>query len=411
VLVTGSLYTVAEARTRWSRATVPKRVDSISRAREVIEGANVTDAGAWRMRGKGVHRILKTRVQPRQAQYLKEELLSLGGECAVSGLNDQDEENLTVVMMATMAQFKRLVEKLEGQPYGLATFGRELRETLGIGVSPDTRGYPWEDGTSVMGILNVTPDSFHDGGEYDAVEDAIERAEEMVAAGADIVDVGGESTRPGAEEVPAAEERDRVVPVIEAISDLDVHISIDTRKAAVARAALDAGADILNDVSGLADPEMRLVAADYDVPVVVMHSIDTPVDPEADVPYDDVVDDVIDELTERVLLAEKAGLDRAQIIVDPGLGFGKTATENFELLGRLEEFAGLGCPLLVGHSHKSMFDAIDRDPEERLEPTIAGTAVAVEHGADIVRVHDVAENVAAIDVVEAAAEPDGLDSE
>jgi dihydropteroate synthase len=262
-----------------------------------------------------------------------------------------------------------------------------------------------------MGILNVTPDSFHDGGEYNAVEDAIERAEEMVAAGADIVDVGGESTRPGAEEVPAAEERDRVVPVIEAISDLDVHISIDTRKAAVARAALDAGADILNDVSGLADPEMRLVAADYDVPVVVMHSIDTPVDPEADVPYDDVVDDVIDELTERVLLAEKAGLDRSQIIVDPGLGFGKTARENFELLGRLEEFAGLGCPLLVGHSHKSMFDAIDRDSEQRLEPTIAGTAVAVEHGADIVRVHDVAENVAAIDVVEAAAEPDGLDSE
>ena len=357
------------------------------------------------------HRVLKTRVQPRQARYLKEELLSLGGECAISGLNDQDEENLAVVMMGTMAQFKRLVDKLDGQPYGLATFGRELRGTLGIGVSPDRHGYPWENGTSVMGILNVTPDSFHDGGEYDAVEDAIERAEEMVAAGADIIDVGGESTRPGAEEVPAAEERDRVVPVIEAISDLDVHISIDTRKASVARAALDAGADILNDVSGLADPEMRLVAADYDVPVVVMHSIDTPVDPDADVPYDDVVDDVIEELTERVLLAEKAGLDRSQIIVDPGLGFGKTAAENFDLLGRLEEFAGLGCPVLVGHSHKSMFGAIGRDPDARLEPTIAGTAVAVEHGADIVRVHDVAANAAAVDVVEAATDPDSVDSE
>jgi len=334
VLVTGSLYTVAEARTRWSRAAIPKRVDSVERAREVIEGANVTDAGAWRMRGKGVHRFLKTRVQPRQAQYLKEELLSLGGECAISGLNDQDEENLAVVMMGTMAQFKRLTDKLDGQPYGLATFGRELRETLGIGTDPDTRGHPWEEGTAVMGILNVTPDSFHDGGEYDAVEDAIERAEEMVAAGADIVDVGGESTRPGADAVPAAEERERVVPVIEAISDLDVHVSIDTRKADVARAALDAGADVLNDVSGLADPEMRLVAADYDVPVVVMHSIDTPVDPDNDVPYDDVVDDVVDELTERILLAERAGLDRSQIIVDPGLGFGKTAAENFELLGR-----------------------------------------------------------------------------
>jgi dihydropteroate synthase len=202
-----------------------------------------------------------------------------------------------------------------------------------------------------------------------------------------------------------------VVPVVERIADLDVHIAVDTRKAAVARAALDAGADILNDVSGLADPEMRLVAADYDVPVVVMHSIDTPVDPDRDVPYDDVVEDVVEELTERVLLAEKAGLDRSQIIVDPGLGFGKTAAENFELLGRIEEFSGLGCPILVGHSHKSMFDAVDRDADERLEPTIAATAVAVEHGADIVRVHDVAENVAAVDVAEAAADPDRLDTE
>ncbi|MEF8785531.1 MAG: dihydropteroate synthase [Haloarculaceae archaeon] len=411
VLVTGSLYTVAEARTRWSRTTVPKEIDSVAEAREVIGDAHVTEAGAWRMGGKGVHRILKTRVQPRQAQYLKEELLSLGGECAISGLNDQDEENLSVVMMGTMAQFKRLTDKLDGQPYGLATFGRELRETLDIGVEPDRRGYPWEDGTAVMGILNVTPDSFHDGGEYDAVADAIARAEEMVAAGADIIDVGGESTRPGAEPVPVDEERSRVVPVIERISDLDVHIAIDTRKADVARAALAAGADILNDVSGLADPEMRLVAADHDVPVVVMHSIDTPVDPERDVPYDDVVEDVIDELTERILLAEKAGLDRSQIIVDPGLGFGKSARENFELLGRIEEFAGLGCPVLVGHSHKSMFAAVDRDADERLEPTIAGTAVAVEHGADIVRVHDVAENVAAVDVAEAAANPDVLDSE
>ncbi|WP_302081012.1 dihydropteroate synthase [Salinibaculum rarum] len=411
VLVTGSLYTVAEARTRWSRATVPKQVDSVGEAREVMADAHVTDAGAWRMGGKGVHRVLKTRVQPRQAQYLKEELLSLGGECAISGLNDQDEENLSVVMMATMAQFKRLANKLDGQPYGLATFGRQLRETLGIGVEPDHRGYPWEDGTAVMGILNVTPDSFHDGGEYDAVADAVDRAEEMVDAGADIIDIGGESTRPGAEPVSVAEEKSRVVPVVERIADLDVHIAVDTRKAEVARAALDAGADILNDVSGLADPEMRLVAADYDVPVVVMHSIDTPVDPDRDVPYDDVVEDVVEELTERVLLAEKAGLDRSQIIVDPGLGFGKTAAENFELLGRIEEFAGLGCPILVGHSHKSMFDAVDRDADERLEPTIAATAVAVEHGADIVRVHDVAENVAAVDVADAAADPDRLDAE
>ncbi|MDS0222632.1 dihydropteroate synthase [Haloarcula sp. S1AR25-5A] len=408
VLVTGSLYTVREARTRWSRSLIPKQVDSLAEARETIADAHVTDAGAWRMRGKAVHRVLRTRVQPRQAQYLKEELLSLGGECAISGLNDQDEESLNVVMMATMAQYKRLVDKLDGQPYGLSPFADELRGALSIQQpEPDTSTtYPWDDGTAVMGICNITPDSFHDGGEYNAVEDAVARAEQMVEAGADILDIGGESTRPGAEPIPAEEEIDRVVPVIEALSDLDVAVSVDTRKAPVARAALDAGADILNDVSGLEDPEMRLVAAEYDVPVVVMHSIETPVDPDSDIHYDDVVEDCIDQLTERVLLAEKAGLDRDQIIVDPGIGFGKSPVESFELLDRLPEFEALGCPILVGHSHKSLFGLVGQEAGDCLEATIAGTTLAAERGADIVRVHDVPENVAAVRVAEAAQNPD-----
>jgi dihydropteroate synthase len=402
VLVTGSLYTVGEARTRWTRSKIPKRVDAIETARRVLEDANVTDAGAWRMRGKAVHRVVKTRLQPRQAQYLKEEMLSLGGECAVSGLAAETGEKRAVVMMGTLAQFKRLCDKLDGQPFGLSPFADELRAHLDIETETASYGYPWEDGTAVMGILNVTPDSFHDGGEYDRVEDATARAQEMVDNGVDIVDVGGESTRPGADPVSVDEEKSRVVPVVEHLADLDVLVSIDTRKAEVARAALDAGADILNDVSGLEDPEMRLVAAEYDVPVVVMHSIDTPVVPENDVHYDDVVEDVIDELTERVLLAEKAGLDRSQIIVDPGLGFGKTAAESFELLGRVDEFAALGCPVLVGHSHKSMFGHVGRESGERYEATIAATALAAERGADIVRVHDVEGNVSAVDVVEAA---------
>jgi len=403
VLVTGSLYAVGEARTRWARPMIPKRVDSLSRARATLADANVTEAGAWRMRGKAVHRVVRTRVQPRQAQYLKEELLSLGGECAISGLNDQRRERLAVVMMGTMAQFKRLIDKLAGQPYGLAQLASELRAQLGIGTTEERRGYPWEgEGTAVMGILNVTPDSFHDGGAYEATRDAVDRGEAMVAAGADIVDVGGESTRPGAEPVPVAEERERVVPVVEALADLDVMVSIDTRKPAVARAALEAGADVLNDVTGLEDPAMRAVAAEFDAPVVLMHSIDAPVVPDRDVPYDDVVRDVIDDLAERVLLAERAGLDRSQILVDPGLGFGKTQAENFELLGRLDEFQALGCPVLVGHSHKSMYGLIDRGPDERTEPTIAATALAADRGADVIRVHDVAANVAALDTVAAA---------
>jgi dihydropteroate synthase len=184
--------------------------------------------------------------------------------------------------------------------------------------------------------------------------------------------------------------------VIEALADLDVLVSIDTRKAEVARAALAAGADVLNDVTGLDDPEMRFLAAEYDVPVVVMHSIDAPVVPDRDVPYDDVVSDVIEELGERVALAEQAGVDRSQVIVDPGLGFGKGALENFELLDRLAEFRALGCPILVGHSHKSMFGHVGREAGERLPATVAATALAVDRGADVVRVHDVAENVAAV---------------
>ncbi|UPV99428.1 dihydropteroate synthase [Halorussus gelatinilyticus] len=405
VLVAGSLFAVAEARTRWTRAEIPKRIRNLDDAREALEGADVTDPGVWRMRGKAVHRVLKTRVQVRQARYLKEEMLSLGGECAVSGTNEQDDQNVDVVLMGTLAQFKRLAGKLDGQPYGLSVFADELRDALGIRTDPDRRGYPWEDGTAVMGILNVTPDSFHDGGRYEAVEDAISRAEEMVAAGADVIDVGGESTRPGADEIPVEEETDRVVPVIERIADSDALVSIDTRKAAVAEAALDAGADVLNDVSGLEDPEMRFVAADHDAPIVVMHSIDAPVVPDRDVHYDDVVEDVIDELEEKVLLAEKAGLDREQIIVDPGLGFGKESAESFELLARTDEFHALECPVLVGHSHKSMFELIDAG-EDRTAATVAGTTLAAERGADIVRVHDVEANVAAVRAVEAADHPE-----
>ncbi|MFO7832975.1 MAG: dihydropteroate synthase, partial [Halohasta sp.] len=162
-----------------------------------------------------------------------------------------------------------------------------------------------------------------------------------------------------------------------------------------------AGADILNDVAGLEDPAMRFLEADHEVPVIVMHSIDTPVVPDRDVDYEDVVEDVIRALDERVLLAEKAGIPRERIVVDPGLGFGKTASENFELLGRLGEFDALGCPVLVGHSHKSMFDHVDRTPDDRLEATVAATALAADRGADIVRVHDVAENRAAVDVQQA----------
>ena len=413
VVVCGSLFAVAEARRRWARPHVATRSADLESARAALERADVPAPEIDRTVTGGVHQAITARVRPEQAAALERELRALGGECSISGIGVDEHDLVDAVLMGTRAQFESLFEALETADNGFSSLASELRCGLDRSaggappVSDPDRAYPWDDGTAVMGILNVTPDSFYDGGRYETTADAIERAERLIEAGADIVDVGGESTRPGADPVPVEDEIDRVVPVIEALAEAEIAISIDTRKAAVARAALEAGADILNDVSGLEDPEMRLVAAENDVPVVVMHSINTPVDPDAEVEYDDVVRDTIDSLTERVLLAEKAGLDRSQIIVDPGIGFGKSAVESFELLDRVGEFRSLGCPVLVGHSRKSMFGLIDGDrSEERLAATVAASALAAERGADIVRVHDVAENVAAIETAAAAENPD-----
>ncbi|MFC6737069.1 dihydropteroate synthase, partial [Halolamina salina] len=409
LLVTGSLYAVAEARATWTRLQIPKRIESIDEAETVLRNGQVSEPGIWRMRGKADHRVLHTRVQQRQAEYLKQEMLSLDGECSASALRSGGELH-DVVLSGTMAQFKRLAEKLQGQPWGLSELGEEIRESLGIQYSPPERDLPWpQDRTAVMGVLNVTPDSFHDGGEYERVEDAVSRAEAMVEAGADVIDVGGESTRPGADPVEIEEELNRVLPVVEELSELDVPISVDTRRPEVARAVVDAGADVLNDVEGLQDPEMRRVVAETGVPVVLMHSIEAPVDPSTAVEYDDVVEETIRELGDRLLAAEKAGVDREQVIVDPGIGFGKSARESFELLDRLEEFEALGCPLLFGHSHKSLFELTGEEAGDAPHSTVAATALAARNGADIVRVHDVAENVAAVNVADATDDPEGFE--
>ena len=393
VLVTGSLFAVAEARRRWSGRQVPKRVVDRRTAADALERVAPAAAVDSTRQDEAIHRAVGTTVRPDLVAPLQRALARVGGDCVVGATNGR-EEPVEVLLLGTVAQLRGAADAIDGY---------ELESVLegSLPRTPETT-QPWGAGPAVMGILNVTPDSFHDGGRYETTEDALERARAMVAAGADIVDVGGESTRPGADPVSVATECDRVRPVVQALADVDAVVSVDTRKAAVAEAALEAGADMINDVSGLVDPEMRFVAADHDVPLVVMHSLETPVDPERSVVYDDVVEDVITELGERVLLAEQAGLEREKIIVDPGLGFGKTAAESFELLGRVNELAAFGCPIMVGHSHKSMFGRIDRDPDERFAPSVAASALAVARGADIVRVHDVDATRAAVETVLAA---------
>ena len=405
VLVVGSLFAVAEARRTWSRLAVPREVDTVDDARATLDRSDAvdTDDGVGAAE-ESVHRVTTVRLDRREARAL-ERAAGRAGATAVTPDYRTGRELREAVLAGTRTELRALLAGLDSDHAAVAD---RLRDAVDLDDGGRDHGYPWETRPSVMGILNVTPDSFHDGGDYFDATAAVERAESMVDAGADVIDIGGESTRPGADPVSVEEELARVRPVIEALDDLDATVSIDTRKAEVARAALDAGADVLNDVTGLADPEMRFLAAEYDVPVIVMHSIDAPVVPGKTITYDDVVSDVIDELAERVALAERAGLDREQVIVDPGLGFGKSNVENFELLDRLPEFQALGCPLLLGHSHKSLFAHVGQESGERLPATVAATALAVDRGADIVRVHDVVENVAAVRTAVATADAAGV---
>lgn len=249
--------------------------------------------------------------------------------------------------------------------------------------------------TLIMGVLNVTPDSFYDKGRFFDKKKAVSHALAMVSDGADIIDIGGESTRPGAKEVGASEEMDRVIPVIEAVAGrIKKPVSIDTRKAVVAGAALKAGACIVNDVSALRhDPSMAGVAAKFGAAVILMHMKGTPETMQAAPRYKDVIKEIAAYLKESANLAARAGVKKDNIIVDPGIGFGKTLEHNLEILRRLKDFKILGHPVCIGTSRKSFIGRIlgSDDPEDRLAGTIAACAAAIMNGADILRVHDVKE--------------------
>lgn len=259
--------------------------------------------------------------------------------------------------------------------------------------------------TLVMGILNVTPDSFSDGGRFFTRDAALRQAERMAAEGADILDIGGESTRPGSDPLPAEEEMARILPVIESVAArLPTPISVDTYKAVVARRAVEAGAAMVNDISALTfDPAMAATIAALDVPVCLMHIRGTPKTMQQNPIYADVVAEVRDWLAQRVGAARAAGIPAENIVIDPGFGFGKTAAHNLELVRRLRELTTLGCPLLIGPSRKSAIGKVlgGLPPEDRLEGTAATVALSIAHGASIVRVHDVKEMVRVARVADA----------
>ncbi len=259
--------------------------------------------------------------------------------------------------------------------------------------------------TYIMGILNVTPDSFSDGGLYFDKSSAVERAYQMVEEGADIIDIGGESTRPGSEPVSIKEELKRIIPVIEAIaSKIKVPISIDTYKSEVARLALDAGASMVNDISGLRfDPKMPEIVSEYKVPVVIMHIKGTPKDMQVNPVYEALIPEIMDYFRMGIKIATKAGISEDKLIIDPGIGFGKTFEHNLEIINNLHEFTLFRKPILLGPSRKAFIGKIlgDAPVSERIEGTAAVVAISIMKGANIIRVHDVKEMVKVAKVADA----------
>lgn len=402
----------ASASAHWSKST---RIVAYRDAREAarnIEETGCSKAGLEIMMGKGLPLAIRVDGVPlRSAILIKQEAISAGGDAAYSAdVAALRCDSTDVVLLTSACSLPILVRKLERQPFGLKKLAASITSVAAGSVPPRNfvargRSLPLGDRTYIMGILNATPDSFSDGGLYFSENDAIAHAEKMIAEGADMIDIGGESTRPGSEPVPAEEERRRVLGIVKhLVVNSDALVSVDTMKPEVAEACLEAGAHIINDVSGLsAGPRIAELCASAEAALVVMHMRGMPGDMMRYTEYDDTVRDVIKELAERMELAVAAGVPEEYLVADPGFGFSKTARQNVELLARLREVSNMGYALLVGLSRKSTIGRITgvEDAKARVPGSLAAMTVAIMNGADMVRVHDVAESVQAAKMADA----------
>jgi len=384
-----------------------------------MERIGVDPVGIRIMAPKHIHYNVKVEgLTCAQANVIKQDMLSIGGDAAVArGAVSCSVERSDAILSGTLKQFTVFVEKLRYQSLSLAELAGPIEQAIENYKRrryelEGRSGRQWKLGvrTHIMGVLNVTPDSFSDGGRFTGIDAAVQRGLEMARQRADWIDVGGESTRPGASPVGVQEEMDRVVPVVEALASENLAVSVDTMKAPVAEAALKAGAEMINDVSAFGDPDMASVCARYNAAVVLMHMRGTPATMQDDTVYGDLVSEVYNALADSMERATEAGVGRDKIIIDPGLGFGKSREGNMELVRRLAEFRSLGRPILIGASRKS-FTAVSANstPEKRLPPTLAAGAIAVMNGASILRVHDVAEAVDAVGMADSIRGAGGRD--
>ncbi|KLU62034.1 dihydropteroate synthase [Peptococcaceae bacterium CEB3] len=381
-------------------------MENLAEAKNALSWIGSDERGIAVMAGKPLARAIKLEKVPlRAAHILKQEMLAAGGDAAVHRdviVNNVEETD--VLLLGTFRQLGHVARKLAAQPFGLKDVATGLKRLLALSEPPqerslDCRGLslPLGKRTLVMGILNVTPDSFSDGGKFAGLEAAVRQAGRLADEGADILDIGGESTRPGHREVSPEEEWARLEPILKVlVREMSVPLSVDTWKAEVAARAMEAGAHIINDQWGLQrDPEMARVAGRYQAPVVVMHN-------RTGTDYRHMMGDILEFLRRSCALAAEQGLTEDQVIVDPGIGFGKTTEQNLEVMARLGELKALGHPVLLGASRKSMIGNTLKVPvDERLEGTLAASVMGVAAGVDIIRVHDVLANRRAITLADA----------
>jgi dihydropteroate synthase len=340
-------------------------------------------------------------LKPAVANIIKQEMLSLGGDAAVSrGTIDCTVRRTDVIVMGTEKQIERFIEKISRQPLGLRDIAAGLGDLLSnlrrdtFVLTTPRRQITIAGRTLIMGIINMTPDSFSDGGRFGNIDDAVDYGVRLEAEGADLIDIGGESTRPGSRRVSFREEIKRVIPLIDRLARrIGTPLSVDTMKAEVARAAIDAGAEIINDVSAMRyDRKMAGVMAASRVPVILMHMRGTPrTMQEGDLHYRSLTGEIIRFLGMRIEKAVAEGVARENIIVDPGIGFGKRTEDNFTLIRHLRELKTLGRPIALGPSRKAFLGTSTgvKVPAERVEGTAAAVTAAIMNGANILRVHDV----------------------
>lgn len=374
---------------------------SLSAAFHEIKKTGADIEGVKIMAPKAVHRAIRIKgLSMPASQILKEEMLSLGSDGARSrGSLIYSDETTDMILFATVKQYKRLLKKLAVQPFGLKALGKRIDKALRNYeatppslILPSGKTLDFGERTLIMGIINMSPDSFSgDGMELD-VKEAVRKARQLEADGADIIDIGGESTRPGSDPVAVEDEITRTAPIIKAIAgEVTIPISIDTYKRKVAEAAIKSGAEIINDITGFHhDSQMAELAAGTGVGVMLMHIKGTPKDMQDNPSYDSLMSEIISYLEEGIEIGASNGVQEDKMIVDPGIGFGKTIEHNFQILNNLASLKALGRPILIGTSRKAFIGkTLDRAPEDRLYGTAATVAAAILNGAHIVRVHDV----------------------